>query len=117
MKTKTCPRCNYTYTWINESKYFNKNKANKDGLASVCKKCRSEEYAYYKSLKPNNLKDLNCKYVDCQKEFTPSHILQEYCSKSCRDKANKFKEIANELNRSISSCSIKYSNITKCFKK
>lgn len=92
MNTKTCPRCNYTYTWINESKYFNKNKANKDGLASICKKCRSEEHAYYKSLKPNNLKDLKCKYVDCQNVFTPTHVLQEYCSKRCRDKANKFKD-------------------------
>lgn len=91
MKTKTCPRCNYTYTWINESKYFNKNKANKDGLASVCKKCRSEEYAYYKSLKPSNLKVLNCKFEDCKKIFTQEHVLQEYCCVSCRDKSNKYK--------------------------
>lgn len=36
---------------------------------------------------------------------------------SMKDNGYKFKEIANTLNRSVSSCSIKYSNITKSFKK
>ena len=87
--TKVCPRCKSTYMFA--EKHFNKNKLNKDGLASICKNCRSEEHIFYKSLKPSNLKVLNCKFENCKKIFTQEHVLQEYCCVSCRDKANKYK--------------------------
>lgn len=88
--SKTCPRCKMTYMFA--EKHFHKNRLNKDGLASICKNCRSEEHLYYKSLKPSNLKVLNCKFENCKKIFTQEHVLQEYCCVSCRDKANKWKK-------------------------
>ena len=88
--TKTCPRCNKTYMFA--EKHFNKDKFKKDGFSSVCKKCRSDEYFYYKSLMPSNLKVLNCNFEDSKYIFTQEHVLQEYCCVSCRDKANKYKK-------------------------
>lgn len=87
--SKVCPRCESTYMFA--EKHFHKNRLKKDGLASVCKKCKSEEHIFYKSLKPSNLKVLNCKFENCKKIFTQKHALQEYCCVSCRDKANKWK--------------------------
>lgn len=89
LMTKKCPRCGKSY--IIPEKHFSKNNLNKDGLASICKNCRSEEHIFYKSLKPSNLKVLNCKFENCKKIFTQEHVLQEYYCVSCRDKANKFK--------------------------
>lgn len=89
--SKTCPRCKKTYIFA--EKYFNKNKASKDGLASICKKCRSAEHLYYKSLKPEKPKvEKVCSFKECDNTFIPiMRDHQIYCCASCRDKANKWK--------------------------
>lgn len=88
---KTCPRCNKTYMFA--EKHFNKDKFKKDGLSSVCKKCRSDEYFYYKSLKPVVPKiEKVCLFKECDNTFIPTtRNDQLYCCISCRDKANKWK--------------------------
>lgn len=86
--TKKCPRCGNSY--IMPEKHFNKNRLNKDGLASICKNCRSEEHLYYKSLK-QKLEERICAFDECDKTFQPTSELNIYCCKTCRDKANKFK--------------------------
>lgn len=86
--TKKCPRCENSY--IVAEKHFYKNKLNKDGLASVCKNCRSEEHLYYKSLK-QKLEERICAFSECDKKFQPTRKFNIYCCKTCRDKANKWK--------------------------
>lgn len=86
--TKVCPRCKMTYMFA--EKNFNKNKLNKDGLASICKNCRSEEHLYYKSLK-QKLEEKICAFDECDKKFQPTSEFNIYCCKTCRDKANKWK--------------------------
>lgn len=71
-------------------KHFSKNKLNKDGLSSVCKRCKSEEHLYYKSLK-QKLEERICAFVECDNKFQPTREFNIYCCKTCRDKANKFK--------------------------
>ena len=86
--TKVCPRCKSTYMFA--EKHFNKNKLNKDGLASICKNCRSEEHLYYKSLK-QKLEEKICSFDECDKKFKPTREFNIYCCETCRDKANKYK--------------------------
>ena len=86
--TKKCHRCGNSY--IMPEKHFHKNRLNKDGLASVCKKCKSEEHLYYKSLNEKP-KEKECAFVECDNKFQPTREFNIYCCKTCRDKANKFK--------------------------
>lgn len=85
---KTCPRCKQHYVF--EKKYFHKNKLNKDGLTSVCKNCKKEEYEFNKS---KNIKTFTkiCEFNECKKEFTINVSFKKYCCINCRDKANKYK--------------------------
>ena len=86
--TKVCPRCKMTYMFA--EKHFHKNRLNKDGLSSVCKKCKSEEHLYYKSLNEKP-KEKICAFVECDNKFQPTREFNIYCCVSCRDKANKYK--------------------------
>lgn len=86
--TKKCPRCGKSY--IMPEKHFSKNKLNKDGLSSVCKRCKSEEHLYYKSLEEKP-EEKECAFVECDNKFQPTREFNIYCCKTCRDKANKFK--------------------------
>lgn len=86
--SKTCPRCNKTY--MLEKKYFYKNKSNKDGLASICKNCRKEEYLFYKKINSKILTKV-CEYKECNNTFTTTLDFKKYCCVYCRDRANKFK--------------------------
>lgn len=86
--TKTCPRCKSTYMFA--EKHFHKNRLNKDGLSSVCKKCKSEEHIFYKSLK-QKLEEKICAFDECDKKFQPTREFNIYCCETCRDKANKYK--------------------------
>lgn len=86
--TKLCPRCNSTYMFA--EKHFHKNRLNKDGLSSVCKKCKSEEHIFYKSLNEKP-KEKICAFDECDKKFQPTREFNIYCCETCRDKANKYK--------------------------
>lgn len=85
---KTCPRCKTMY--INEKKHFHKNKLNKDGLSSICKKCKREETLFYRKAKEVVIEKV-CEFKECNNIIKTTNNLRKYCCNYCRDRANKFK--------------------------
>lgn len=91
MLNKKCTGCNITY--YSPKKYFHKNKTQKDGLCSICKKCKKEERKYYYQIKKSKKEVFEriCEYKKCQKPFTTTDSRKKYCCYKCSWSAVHYK--------------------------